>query len=107
VLGVSYRGGVKEPAFSGVFPTVEALRRRRAEPLVHDPMYTDDELTRMGFTAYHLGDPADAVVLHTDHAIYRNLGPRDFPGVRVLIDGRSSTDPDRWTGVRRRVIGAV
>jgi nucleotide sugar dehydrogenase len=107
VLGVSYRGGVKEPAFSGVFPTVEALRHRRAEPLVHDPMYTDDELTRMGFTAYHLGDPADAVVLHTDHAIYRNLGPRDFPGVRALVDGRRGTDPDLWTGVRRRVIGAV
>src|SRR5207249_4327133 len=28
VLGVAYRGGVKEAAFSGAFPTVEALRRR-------------------------------------------------------------------------------
>lgn len=26
VLGAAYRGGVKETAFSGVFPTVEALR---------------------------------------------------------------------------------
>ena len=39
-----YRGGVKETAFSGVFPTVAALRSRAAQGLVHDPMYTDDEL---------------------------------------------------------------
>ena len=28
VLGASYRGGVKETAFSGVFPVVAALRER-------------------------------------------------------------------------------
>ena len=36
VLGAAYRGGVKETAFSGVFPTVEALQargaRRRTSP---------------------------------------------------------------------------
>src|SRR5699024_8644248 len=34
VLGASYRGGVKETAFSGVFATVEALTRRGARVLV-------------------------------------------------------------------------
>lgn len=32
VLGAAYRGGVKETAFSGVFPTVEALRARGPSP---------------------------------------------------------------------------
>jgi UDP-N-acetyl-D-mannosaminuronate dehydrogenase len=50
VLGAAYRGGVKETAFSGVFGTVEALRSRGAEPLVHDPMFSDDELAAYGFT---------------------------------------------------------
>jgi UDP-N-acetyl-D-mannosaminuronate dehydrogenase len=45
VLGAAYRGGVKETAFSGVFPTVEALRERGAIPYVSDPMYTAEELT--------------------------------------------------------------
>ena len=31
VLGVSYRGGVKESAFSGVFPAVAALKERGAQ----------------------------------------------------------------------------
>ena len=44
VLGAAYRGGVKESAFSGVFATVEALKRAGADPVVHDPLYSDAEL---------------------------------------------------------------
>jgi nucleotide sugar dehydrogenase len=105
VLGAAYRAAVKETAFSGVFTIVEALDRRGADPVVHDPMYTDEELRRMGLVAHHLGAAADAVVLHTDHVEYRGLGARDFPGVRAVIDGRRVLDPERWQGVSRRVIG--
>ena len=105
VLGASYRGGVKETAFSGVFPTVAALQARGATVLVHDPMYTDDELAELGFTAYHRGTPADAVVVQADHAEYRELSATDIPGARVLVDGRRVTDPARWVGVTRRELG--
>ena len=44
VLGASYRGKVKETAFSGVFGTVAALEERGATVLVHDPMYDDARL---------------------------------------------------------------
>jgi nucleotide sugar dehydrogenase len=107
VLGASYRGGVKETAFSGVFPTVEALRSRGAEALVHDPMYTDAELEGMGFTPYHLGEPVAAAVVQADHAEYRALTRDDLPGVRTLVDGRGVTDPAGWSGVTRRVVGAA
>jgi nucleotide sugar dehydrogenase len=105
VLGAAYRGGVKETAFSGVFPTVEALRSRGAEVLVHDPMYTDDELAGFGWTAYHRGDAVDAVVVQADHAEYAGWGTADVPGVKVLVDGRRTTDASRWAGVTRRVLG--
>jgi nucleotide sugar dehydrogenase len=106
VLGASYRGGVKETAFSGVFATVEALQARGAQVVVHDPMYADAELEAFGFVPFHLGDKADAVVVQADHAQYRDLTPDDVPGVRTLLDGRRVTDPAAWTGVTRRVIGA-
>lgn len=106
VLGASYRGGVKETAFSGVFPTVEALRTRGAEVFVHDPLYSPEELARLGFEGYTLGDPIDIAVLHTDHAEYRDLAPASLPGVRVLIDGRNVTSSARWAGVPRVVVGA-
>ncbi|TCC58019.1 nucleotide sugar dehydrogenase [Kribbella pittospori] len=105
VLGAAYRGGVKETAFSGVFPAVEALKSRGAEVSVHDPMYTDEELQKLGFTPYALGTPVDAAVLQADHPEYAQLSPAELPGVKVLVDGRDRTDPARWAGVRRIVIG--
>jgi nucleotide sugar dehydrogenase len=105
VLGASYRGGVKETAFSGVFPVVRALQGRGADVVVHDPMYSDEELVRLGFVPYHIGQPADAAVVQTDHSEYRGLSSADIPGIRVLLDGRRATDVSRWPGVERRVIG--
>ena len=105
VLGASYRGGVKETAFSGVFPAVEALTRRGAIALVHDPMYDDDELKKLGFAPYHLGEPVDAVVVQADHDGYRTLGPEDLPGAKAFIDGRKVSSADKWPGLAYRVIG--
>ncbi|HEX9227144.1 MAG TPA: nucleotide sugar dehydrogenase [Arthrobacter sp.] len=105
VLGAAYRGGVKETAFSGVFDAVRALEQRGAVALVHDPLYTDEELQKLGFQPYHLGEPADAAVVQADHAEYRTLGPQDLPGVRVFIDGRRVSRPEAWDGVEYRVIG--
>lgn len=105
VLGASYRGAVKETAFSGVFRTVEALREKGAKVLVHDPMFSDDELAKFGWDAYHLGDQADAAIVQADHAEYKQLKPSDIPGVKVLFDGRRVTDPSLWKGTPRIVIG--
>ncbi|BAW93809.1 nucleotide sugar dehydrogenase [Actinomyces sp. Chiba101] len=105
VLGASYRGGVKETAFSGVFPTVEALRARGADVSVHDPMYSDDELAAFGWTPYHLGEEVDAAIVQADHAEYAGLTPADLPGIRLLLDGRRATDAEKWTGTPRLTIG--
>jgi nucleotide sugar dehydrogenase len=105
VLGAAYRGGVKETAFSGVFATVAALKAKGANALVHDPMYTDDELSALGFTPYHLGERADAAVVQADHAEYRELAPAALPGIKTFIDGRRISAAERWPGVTYRVIG--
>ncbi|MDO5065177.1 MAG: nucleotide sugar dehydrogenase [Actinomyces bowdenii] len=105
VLGASYRGGVKETAFSGVFPAVEALEAAGARVSVHDPMYTDEELASFGWTPYHLGEQVDVAIVQADHAEYRELAPTDLPGLRLLLDGRRATDPAAWSGVPRLTIG--
>ena len=105
VLGASYRGKVKETAFSGVFATVAALAGRGAEVLVHDPMYDDAELTGYGWAPYHLGEPVDVVIVQADHPEYARLAAQDLPGLRLLLDGRRVTDPARFTGVPRLTIG--
>lgn len=105
VFGASYRGGVKETAFSGVFATVETLREAGAEVLVHDPMYSEDEIASFGWDCYHLGEPADVAVVQADHAEYRNLSAADIPGVSVVVDGRNILDPARFKGISLHVIG--
>jgi nucleotide sugar dehydrogenase len=107
VLGAAYRGGVKETAFSGVFPTVTALKERGAQVRVHDPLYTDEELRGLGFEPYAIGDPADVAVLQTDHADYKTLTPTDIPGVKLLVDGRNASDPAAWAGTPRIVVGTA
>lgn len=105
VLGAAYRGGVKETAFSGVFAVADALARRGAQVTVHDPLFSDDELAKLGFVAHHVGEPVDLAVVQTDHADYRTLAPADLPGVRLLVDGRRATDAALWAGTPRLVLG--
>ncbi|MGO1385580.1 MAG: nucleotide sugar dehydrogenase [Arachnia sp.] len=105
VLGASYRGGVKETAFSGVFPVVAALTAKHAHVAVHDPLYSDEELSGLGFTPYHLGEDVDVVIVQTDHAAYGDLKQADLPGAAVVVDGRRALDRDAFTGTTFVVIG--
>lgn len=96
VLGAAYRGAVKETAFSGVFPVVESLKILGAHVTVHDPLFSDDELANMGFTAFHRGEPAHVVVVQADHSEYAQWGPPDVPGATLLLDGRGIIEPRIW-----------
>lgn len=106
VLGASYRGRVKETAFSGVFATVSELAARGAQVLVHDPMFSDAELRGYGWEPYHLGEAVDLAIVQADHPEYATLTPAQLPGIRLLYDGRRVTDPQLWTGTPRLVVGA-
>lgn len=105
VLGLAYRGGVKEHAFSGAFPLVHEIESRGGAALVHDPLYDDVELRRLGFEPFHPGEPADAVILQADHVHYRSFSAADVPGVKVVYDGRGTLDTARWEGVRIELLG--
>ena len=106
VLGISYRGGVKESAFSGVFGTVAALKSRGADVVVNDPMYNDEEIISLGFTTYAIGESVDAVILQADHKEYKGLSKKDFPGVQGVVDGRRAMSAKNFEGIAFRVIGA-
>jgi|TARA_B100000959_G_scaffold191314_1_gene200008 nucleotide sugar dehydrogenase len=96
VLGAAYRGGVKETAFSGVFPVVEELTQRGANPKVHDPLYSDEELRVLGFEPFQLGMACEGMLLQADHSDYQDLTIGDLPGVQGVVDGRGILDPAYW-----------
>jgi UDP-N-acetyl-D-mannosaminuronic acid dehydrogenase len=106
ILGVAYRGAVKETAFSGAFATRDALVASGAIPVAADPLYSGDELTALGFTPWD-GTEVGAAIVQADHPQYAALGPADLPGARAVLDGRGVLDPAAFTaaGIPVRRIG--
>ena len=107
VLGAAYRGGVKEVAFSGVFPLVECLRSVGAQVVVHDPLFTDEELKTLKLSPYRLGEGCDVAILQADHEEYRGLSSSDLPGVKAVYDGRGLLEEGDWPGTIFLQIGRL
>lgn len=105
VLGAAYRGGVKETAFSGVFSVVDALKAEGSEVFVHDPMYSNDELRALKLVPYDPGAAVDVAILQADHQQYLELSEDDFPGLRVIVDGRNFLHQSRFETTRFIALG--
>jgi nucleotide sugar dehydrogenase len=92
VLGLTYRDGVKELAYSRAMPLIERLKGHGALVSAHDPLLSDAEVAALGAVPYRWGDPSDAVAIVTQTADPRwaTLDPDRFPSARLLYDGRNS-----------------
>jgi UDP-N-acetyl-D-mannosaminuronic acid dehydrogenase len=106
ILGVAYRGDVKETAFSGAFPLRDALTAQGATVVAADPLYDDAELRALGFVPWD-GETIDGAILQADHAEYGALTPAKLPGARAMVDGRDVLDPAAFAaaGIALRRIG--
>jgi UDP-N-acetyl-D-mannosaminuronic acid dehydrogenase len=103
VLGVAYRGGVKETAFSGAHVLREELVRRGARAVFADPLFSAEELVEEGFTPWE-GGRADYAIVQADHFEYRALSVDDVGGAGVVVDGRGVVE-EAPPGVEVRRIG--
>ena len=92
VLGLTYRQGVKELAYSRAIPLIDALRAAGARVLAHDPLLSDDEVRSLGAEPYAWGSRADvrAIVTQTGDDRWRALDAAWFPDLTILVDGRNS-----------------
>ena len=94
ILGLAYRGGVKEAELSSALLVAESLRRHGARVLVNDPLYSNEELQAHGLEPAPLppATPVDAVILQATHAEYARLDYGSIPGCKVVLDGRGALD---------------
>lgn len=92
VLGLTYRAGVKELAYSRGVALVDALLAAGARVEAADPLLSDSEIQVLGATPWHPGSPsaAEVIVSQTTDTAWRDLDPAWFGGLRLLIDGRNS-----------------
>ncbi len=120
VLGLTYRDGVKELAYSRALPLIEQLRVRGAVVSAADPLLSDEEVAALGADPYRWGEQsvARAIVTQTADPTWRRLDVERFPGLELVYDGRNSLRdlalPDRVTylgvgvpGVGRGLAGAA
>jgi nucleotide sugar dehydrogenase len=93
VLGLTYRAGVKELAYSRALSLIEDLRASGARVLGHDPLLRPDEVARLGAEPWSWGETAPgvaAVVTQTEDPRFRALDARWLPDLRIVVDGRNS-----------------
>ncbi len=95
ILGLAYRANVKESYHSTSLLLADALTAAGARVLVHDPLFSHDEIRAHCLTPADLEPPpeVDGVVLQAYHDRYRSLDPGSFPGCRVVLDGRNVLSP--------------
>jgi nucleotide sugar dehydrogenase len=108
VLGLSYKGDVKEDRFSPTYEIIKILKRERAKIFIHDPFYTKEELenkTKAKYIQENELEKMDGVIVATDHKEYKRL---DFPkNLMFVFDGKSFLDPEKITekGIKYLAIG--
>jgi nucleotide sugar dehydrogenase len=92
VLGVTYRHGVKELAYTRAIPLIERLAFHGAAVSAYDPLLSDDEIARIGATPYRWGEAsqARAIVTQTGDPLFATLDLALFPELSIVFDGRNS-----------------
>jgi nucleotide sugar dehydrogenase len=92
VLGLTYRDGVKELAYSRALPLIDRLGFHGARVSAFDPLLSADEVARLGATPWSWGEsaPFAAVVTQTADRRWPKLDPAWFPDLRLVLDGRNS-----------------
>jgi UDP-N-acetyl-D-mannosaminuronate dehydrogenase len=94
ILGVSYRAGVKETAFSGSLQLLSRFRAMGVEVFGHDPLYSVEELSELGFIPFSGKESIDFAILQNDWAGYKNYSQADLPDCKLIFDGRRILSPD-------------
>ena len=92
VLGVTYRHGVRELAYTRAIPLIERLAFHGAIVSAYDPLLSDEEIARTGATPYRWGDAsqARAIVTQTGDPLFSMLDFALVPELRIVFDGRNS-----------------
>lgn len=98
VLGLAYRGNVKEAFLSPSLSVIEHLKEKGANVYVDDPLFSKEEIERFGAKSADLENlsSVDAAILVTAHREYANLdfGNLREKGVKLIIDGRNFLDKE-------------
>jgi len=92
VLGLTYREGVKELAYSRAIPLIRDLAAAGAEVSAYDPLLEPAEVQALGARPWRWGEtgPFRALVTQTADRQFAALDLSWFPDLAIVFDGRNS-----------------
>jgi UDP-N-acetyl-D-mannosaminuronic acid dehydrogenase len=98
ILGLAFRGGVKESRNSPAIPIIQKLKKLRANVFLFDPLFSREEIESFGATYSDNFDNMDCLVIVTDHKEFREYDWQKIGNKmrsKVIVDGRQVVVPDR------------
>ena len=98
ILGLSYRGNVKEPTKSTTLLLIDQLKNKQANLWINDPLFTDKEISEFGVTPLSLKNKLvseiDVVILQAFHQEYRMINFNKFMNCKLILDGRNKLNKE-------------
>ncbi len=90
MLGVAYRGDVRESAFTSARLLQDAFHAHGATVYVDDPLFSESELQELGYRPFNPDqrDGVNAILLQAGHRAYQQFDFSRFVQCQVVLDGR-------------------
>ncbi|MCK4403266.1 MAG: nucleotide sugar dehydrogenase [Dehalococcoidia bacterium] len=98
ILGLAFRGGVKEARNSPAIPIIQRLKELRANVFLYDPLFSKEEIESFGAAYSGSFDNMDCLVIVTDHNEFKEYDWQRISGNmrnKVIVDGRQIVEPEK------------
>ena len=98
VLGLTFRGGVREFMKAAAKPIIEELKEWGARVYAYDPLCTKDDAERFGAEWKEGFEGIDAIVITADHKEFKELDLDEIAEqvrTRIIVDGRNVIEPEK------------
>lgn len=98
ILGLAFRGGVKEFRNSPAIPIIQRLKEFHANVFLYDPLFSKQEIESFGAKYGDSFDNMDCLVIVTDHEEFKNYNWQEIGSKmrsKVIVDGRQVTEPGK------------
>jgi len=98
ILGLAFRGGVKETRNSPTIPIIQKLKELHVNVFLYDPLFSRDEIESFGADYGNGFSNMDCLVIVTDHKEFKEYDWQKIGGEmrsRVIVDGRQIAGPEK------------
>jgi nucleotide sugar dehydrogenase len=94
ILGLSFRGNVKEPTKSSTLLLIDELKEKGAAIYVDDPLFEAGEISKYGVVPFskQRAEEIELIILQAYHDEYKNMDFSAFKNCKLVLDGRNVLD---------------